>query len=241
MILIWGVFAFLSAFVQNYTQLLIVRFLLGVAEGGIWPAILVLISHWFPARERARAYGFWMMNIAISSIITAPLSGWILTWGDWRTLWGLGASLYAAVEGRPPFQRPGALATLTAVVSDEPDPFRHAGPLEPVISGLLRKDPGARLDTADAEQMLQHVLEQEPAAARTAPMTGPTMDTASRWAGRSSTWVTTCISATRPTAASSCSSTSPTSPGPTRWPTGSSRPPPGRAAIRAITSSAWWP
>jgi len=59
---------------------------LGVAEGGIWPAILVLISHWFPARERARAYGFWMMNIAIASIITAPLSGWILTWGDWRTL-----------------------------------------------------------------------------------------------------------------------------------------------------------
>ena len=95
MILIWGVFAFCSAFVQNYTQLLIVRFLLGVAEGGIWPAILVLISHWFPARERARAYGFWMMNIAISSIITAPLSGWILTWGDWRTLF--------IVEGVFPF------------------------------------------------------------------------------------------------------------------------------------------
>jgi MFS family permease len=86
MILIWGVFAVLSGLVQNYTQLLIVRFVLGVAEGGIWPAILVLISHWFPARERARAYGFWMMNIAIASIITAPLSGWILTWGDWRTL-----------------------------------------------------------------------------------------------------------------------------------------------------------
>jgi MFS family permease len=61
-----GVFAVLSGLVQNFTQLLIVRFLLGVAEGGIWPAILVLISHWFPARERARAYGFWMMNIAIA-------------------------------------------------------------------------------------------------------------------------------------------------------------------------------
>jgi MFS family permease len=95
MILIWGVFAFAAGLVQNYTQLLIVRFLLGVAEGGIWPAILVLISHWFPARERARAYGFWMMNIAISSIITAPLSGWILTWGDWRTLF--------FVEGAFPF------------------------------------------------------------------------------------------------------------------------------------------
>ena len=66
-----------------------------MAEGGIWPAILVLISHWFPARERARAYGFWMMNIAISSIITAPLSGWILTWGDWRTLF--------FIEGAFPF------------------------------------------------------------------------------------------------------------------------------------------
>jgi MFS family permease len=95
MVLIWGVFAVLSGLVQNFTQLLIVRFLLGVAEGGIWPAILVLISHWFPARERARAYGFWMMNIAIASIITAPLSGWILTWGDWRDLF--------FIEGAFPF------------------------------------------------------------------------------------------------------------------------------------------
>jgi hypothetical protein len=88
-------------------------------------------------------------------------------------LWGLGASLYTAVEGRPPFERPGALATLTAVVTDEPDPFRHAGPLELVISGLLRKDPRTRLGTADAEWMLHHVLEQDTAAARTANMTGP--------------------------------------------------------------------
>jgi MFS family permease len=95
MVLIWGVFAFVSGLVQNYAELLVVRFLLGVAEGGIWPAILVLISHWFPARERARAYGFWMMNIAISSIITAPLSGWILSWGDWRTLF--------FIEGAFPF------------------------------------------------------------------------------------------------------------------------------------------
>jgi eukaryotic-like serine/threonine-protein kinase len=92
-------------------------------------------------------------------------------------LWGLGASLYTAVEGRPPFERPGVLATLTAVVSDEPDPFRHAGPLEPVISGLLRKDPGARLGAADAERMLRDVLGPDIAAVRTAPMTGPTTGT----------------------------------------------------------------
>ncbi|MGH3152821.1 MAG: serine/threonine-protein kinase [Streptosporangiaceae bacterium] len=74
-------------------------------------------------------------------------------------MWGLGASLYAAVEGRPPFDRPGALASLTAVVTDEPDPVRNAGPLEPVISGLLRKDPLTRLGAAEVEQMLRCVLE----------------------------------------------------------------------------------
>jgi len=95
MILIWGVLAISMGFVQSFGMLLVVRFLLGVAEAGIWPAILVLISHWFPAHERARAYGFWIMNIAIASIITAPLSGWILTWGDWRALF--------IVEGVFPF------------------------------------------------------------------------------------------------------------------------------------------
>jgi MFS family permease len=95
MILVWGVLAVAGGLVQNYGQLLVVRFFLGVAESGIWPAILVLISHWFPAAERARAYGFWMMNIAISSIITAPLSGWILTFSDWRWLF--------IIEGAFPF------------------------------------------------------------------------------------------------------------------------------------------
>jgi serine/threonine protein kinase len=84
-------------------------------------------------------------------------------------LWGLGASLYTAVEGKPPFERPGVLASLTAVVSEEPEPPLYAGPLEPVITGLLRKDPGTRLGAADAERMLQDALEQD--------TVGPTADT----------------------------------------------------------------
>ncbi len=74
-------------------------------------------------------------------------------------LWGVGASLYMAAEGRPPFERPGALASLTAVVTDEPDPALHAGPLAPVISGLLRKDPGTRLSAAEAQRMLGEAIE----------------------------------------------------------------------------------
>jgi eukaryotic-like serine/threonine-protein kinase len=77
-------------------------------------------------------------------------------------LWGLGTSLYTAVEGHPPFERDGALATLTAVVADEPDPALHAGPLAPVISGLLRKDPGQRLTAAEAEPLLRQAAEPHP-------------------------------------------------------------------------------
>src|SRR6266700_2561564 len=73
-------------------------------------------------------------------------------------LWALGASLYAAVEGRPPFERDSMIASLTAVVADELDPAPHAGPLRPVIERLLDKDPARRLDIPQAEQMLLQVV-----------------------------------------------------------------------------------
>ncbi len=73
-------------------------------------------------------------------------------------MWALGASLYAAVEGRPPFERDGVLASLTAVVADELEPAPHAGPLWPVIDGLLRKDPAARLGAAEVELMLNRIV-----------------------------------------------------------------------------------
>jgi MFS family permease len=120
MILVWGVLAVLMGFVQNFAELLVVRFFLGVAEAGIWPAILVLISHWFPAAERARAYGYWIMNIAIASIITAPLSGWILTFGDWRWLF--------VIEGLFPFVVAAPLWWLT--VADRPSDATWVSPEE---------------------------------------------------------------------------------------------------------------
>ena len=72
-------------------------------------------------------------------------------------LWGLGASLYTAVEGHPPFERANALASITAVITDELAPATHAGPLWPVLSGLLRKDPDSRLDAAETELLLRGV------------------------------------------------------------------------------------
>jgi eukaryotic-like serine/threonine-protein kinase len=72
-------------------------------------------------------------------------------------LWALGASLYVAVEGHPPFERDTVLASLTAVVADDPEYPSRAGALWPVISGLLQKDQEARLTAPDAELRLRHV------------------------------------------------------------------------------------
>ncbi len=91
--------------------------------------------------------------------------------GPAADLWGLGASLYTAVEGRPPFERNGALATLTAVVADEPEAAPHAGALQPAISGLLRKDPEQRLSAAEAEGLLR--LAAQPAAEPAEPSESP--------------------------------------------------------------------
>ena len=73
-------------------------------------------------------------------------------------LWSLGATLYAAVEGQPPFERNGPLPTLAAVVMDEPPPPERSGPLRPVIDGLLVKNPAYRLDADRTRSMLQRVL-----------------------------------------------------------------------------------
>ncbi|MCY1141145.1 protein kinase [Actinoplanes sp. Pm04-4] len=70
-------------------------------------------------------------------------------------LWSLGATLYAAVEGHSPFRRRSALATLTALAADEPDPPHQAGLLEPVLRGLLRKDPAQRISASEAEHLLR--------------------------------------------------------------------------------------
>lgn len=83
-IICWGGFAVISGFVQNSIQLLIIRFLIGVAEGGVYPAMLTILSHWFPNEERGRANALFCMNLPIGAIITGPLSGWIISAFSWR-------------------------------------------------------------------------------------------------------------------------------------------------------------
>lgn len=86
LLVVWGLCSAATGLVHTGRQFLLMRFLLGVAEGGVWPATLVLLARWFPSRERARANAYWMLCLPVAVVISSPLSGWILGRWDWRVL-----------------------------------------------------------------------------------------------------------------------------------------------------------
>lgn len=94
LMLFWGAMAILCGFVATKHQLFAARFGLGIFEGGVQPAMLVLLARWFAQRERARANGFWLVCLPLSAIIASPLTGLLLTYVDWRVV--------LIIEGIPP-------------------------------------------------------------------------------------------------------------------------------------------
>ncbi|ATL29880.1 serine/threonine-protein kinase [Streptomyces formicae] len=78
--------------------------------------------------------------------------------GPAADMWSLGGLLYAAVEGVPPYDKGSAIATLTAVMTEDVEQPVNAGPLEKVIYGLLAKDPEQRLDDVGARALLMDVI-----------------------------------------------------------------------------------
>ncbi|MBD8094586.1 MFS transporter [Pseudomonas fluorescens] len=84
----WGIIATCMALVQGPKSFLIMRFLLGVAEAGFFPAVILYLTFWFPARYRARIISIFMLSIPISLAIGAPVSTALLQLDGWMGLKG---------------------------------------------------------------------------------------------------------------------------------------------------------
>jgi ACS family tartrate transporter-like MFS transporter len=76
--LTWGIFAACMALITGPLSFYTMRFLLGVAEAGFFPGVLLFLTYWFPIRYRARYIGIFMIGIPLSSLIGAPVSGMLL-------------------------------------------------------------------------------------------------------------------------------------------------------------------
>ena len=79
----WGIVAVLTGFARNVSQLYVARFLLGFAEAGYFPGIVLYLTYWFPQRERAQATALFMTGIPITTLLGAPVSGLILDYVHW--------------------------------------------------------------------------------------------------------------------------------------------------------------
>lgn len=75
----WGIICSLTAFVFNDVSFYIARFLLGAAEAGLFPGVVLYLTYWYPLKWRARAIGIFMACIPAASIIGGPLAGWLLS------------------------------------------------------------------------------------------------------------------------------------------------------------------
>lgn len=82
----WALVSILSGFVTSTNQLLVLRFCLGITEGGMLPVVLTLCSNWFPNEERGRANALVLMFAPIAAIITGPISGYIISRSSWREM-----------------------------------------------------------------------------------------------------------------------------------------------------------
>ncbi|MEK6350685.1 MAG: MFS transporter [Burkholderia sp.] len=75
----WAIISALTLFVKTPLQFYIVRFLLGVAEAGFSPGIMLYLTYWFPAKKRGFALGVYYIAIPLAGVVGGPLSGWILS------------------------------------------------------------------------------------------------------------------------------------------------------------------
>src|SRR5260370_40963284 len=84
LLVLWGICATGSGLVSSFSEFAVMRFLLGVAESGVFPATLVLLANWFPRSERARANAYWNLCQPLALVASAPATSLLLGAYGWR-------------------------------------------------------------------------------------------------------------------------------------------------------------
>ncbi len=140
-LLTWGAVSVLTAFVQNSTQLYILRFLLGVAEAGFFPGIIIYLTYWFRKKEQATTIAMFTAAIPVSYLIGAPLSTAIMD--VFNNVAGLGGWRWMLLlEGAPAIL--GGLACYF-LLTDRPEQARWLAPDEKAwLAGELERERAAQ-------------------------------------------------------------------------------------------------
>jgi ACS family tartrate transporter-like MFS transporter len=139
----WGIVAIAMALVTGATSFYVMRFLLGVAEAGFFPGIILYLTYWFPARERARIVSLFMAAVPLATMIGGPVSGALL---ELHGLGGLkGWHWLFIIEGLP-----AVLLGLVALffLDDKPEQARWLSPEEcAALSRVLVNEAAATRET----------------------------------------------------------------------------------------------
>lgn len=92
----WGIVSACFAFVQGEVSFIILRFLLGVTEAGLFPGVIMFLAAWFPNKVRVQMFAIFYLAQPFSQMIGAPLSGWLINIGDqipgvhgWQVMFGV--------------------------------------------------------------------------------------------------------------------------------------------------------
>jgi ACS family tartrate transporter-like MFS transporter len=145
-IISWGIVAACMTFVRGVTSFSVLRLLLGAAEAGFMPGIILYLSQWFPARQRAKAFGLFLTATAISGVIGSPLSAHVLQMNGFLGLHGW--QWVFLLEGC--LCLPLGIATL-CWLTDKPSDAKWLSPAEAAwLEAQLRADtpPDAHHDAA---------------------------------------------------------------------------------------------
>jgi len=94
----WGILSGMTMLVTTPMQFYVVRFLLGVAEAGFFPGVLLYLTYWYPTRMRSKIMAIFLVGLPLASMIGNPISGWIMSafagvhgWAGWQWLFFLEA------------------------------------------------------------------------------------------------------------------------------------------------------